>query len=174
MVDKRKILIVIPVLIFILACQLISSPIQGAKNAAGTVAAYATEGGQIETQVSGFVTNLPPIGTAIPIPSGIPGVPEGMFDPKSPPLSEWKGIPIMPQAVAGDENEGVYVFRIAATSDEIQEYYKTNMSNLGWESSFSMPVAGSAILIYTQGDQVLTITIMPSDGSEMLVMLTLA
>jgi hypothetical protein len=168
MVDKRKILIVIPALIFILACQLISNPIQGAKDTVGTVAAYATEGGEIRTEVSDFVTNLPPIGTAIP------GIPEGMFDPKSPPVSEWKGIPIMPQAIAGDESEGVYVFRIAATSDDIQEYYKTNLPNLGWESSFSMPVAGSAILIYTQGDQVLTVTIMPSDGSDMLVMLTLA
>lgn len=174
MVKLRRYLIVIPLLIFIMACQLISSPVQQVQDVAGTAAAIATQGGMLGTQISGFTTSIPPIASVIPIPSGLPEVAEDMFNPKSPPLSEWNGIPVMPQASAGDETEGVYVYRITATSEEIQDYYKTKMADLGWESSFSLPVAGTAMLIYTKGEQVLTVTIMPSEGGDMLVMLTLA
>ena len=36
-----------------------------------------------------------------------------------------------------------------------------------------MPLAGTAILLYTKGNQVLSITIMPSEGSDATVMITL-
>src|SRR5512145_3181611 len=121
MVTLRKTLIVIPLFVFILACQLISRPVQGVQDAAGTAAAIATQGGQLVTQVSGYVTNIPPIKTVIPIPSGLPGVPGNILDPKSPPLAEWNGIPIMQQAIAGDESEGVYAYRVVATSEDIQD-----------------------------------------------------
>lgn len=170
----RKYLIVIPALIFILACQVFSRPLQQAQDVAGTAAAIATQGGQLVTQVSGYVTNIPPMETFVSIPTGIPGLPGSILEPKSSPLSEWMGIPIMPQASVGDESEGVYTYRVDATSDEIQEYYKAALPALGWESSFSMPVAETAILIYTKGEQVLSITIMPSEGGGMLVMLGLA
>lgn len=167
----RKTLIVIPAILFILACQVINRPIQQLEDTAGTAAAFATQGGQIVTQVSGLTTHIAPIETMIP--SDLPGIAEDFLNPQSPPLSEWKEIPIMPQAIAGDESDGYYVYRIASTSDEIQDFYKTKLTELGWESSFSLPMAGTAILVYTKDEQVITITIMPTDTSDMLVMIAM-
>ena len=79
----------------------------------------------------------------------------------------------MPQAIVGDESDGYYVYRIASTSEEIQDFYKTKLPELGWESSFSLPLAGTAILVYTRDEQVVTITIMPTDTSDMLVMIAM-
>jgi hypothetical protein len=171
MKNLRKTLIVIPVVLFILACQVINRPIQQVEDTAGTAAAIATQGGQIITQVSGLTTNIAPIETMIP--SVLPEINEDFLNPQSTPLSEWKEIPIMPQAIVGDESDGYYVYRIASTSDEIQEFYKTKLAELGWESSFSLPMAGTAILVYSRDEQVVTITIMPTDTSDMLVMITM-
>jgi len=164
----RKFLIVIPVLLFILACQAVTRPIEQVQDTTGTAAAYATQAGEFVTQASGLATEIVPIQTFIPeIPSGNP------LDPQSPPLSEWKGIPVMPQASAGEESEGMYVFKIAATSQEIQDFYNAQLPNLGWETAFSMPMAGTAILLYSKGNQVLSITIMPTEGEETIVMITM-
>ena len=89
-----KTLIVVPAILFILACQVISRPIQQVEDTAGTAAAFATQGGQIITQVSGLTTNIAPIETMIP--SDLPETAEDFLNPQSSPLSEWKEIPIMP------------------------------------------------------------------------------
>ena len=171
MKNLRKTLIVIPVFLFILACQVINRPIQQVEDTAGTAAAIATQGGQIITQVSGLTTNIAPIETMIP--SVLPEINEDFLNPQSTPLSEWKEIPIMPQAIVGDESDGYYVYRIASTSEEIQDFYKTKLPELGWESSFSLPLAGTAILVYSRDEQVVTITIMPTDTSDMVVMIAM-
>jgi hypothetical protein len=166
MSNLRRSLIVIPALLFILACQAITRPVQQVQDTAGTAAAFAT-------QASGFVTNVVPVETFFPDPSSIPNSLDNPFDPQSAPLSEWKGIPVMPAAVAGDESSGVYIYKIAAATQEIKDFYKAQMSSLGWEESFSMPLEGTAILLYTKGDQVLSITIMSTEGSDTTVMITL-
>lgn len=164
----RKTLIVIPVLLFILACQAVTRPVEQVQDTAETAAAFATQAGEMVTQVSGLATDVAPMQTIMPVlPSGNP------LDPQSAPLSEWKGIPVMPQASAGDESEGMYIYKVAATLDEIQEFYDTKLPDLGWEESFSLPIEGTAILLYTQGSQVLSITILSEEGGEMLVMITL-
>ena len=173
MTNYRKILIVIPVILFMLACQVISRPIQQVEETAGTAAAIATQAGQLVTKVSELVTDFPPIETILPDPSALPDIPGNIDEPKSPPLSEWNSIPVMPQASAGDESDGMYVYKITSTLEEIQDFYKAKLPDLGWESSFSMPIAGTAILLYTKGEQVLSITIMPAEDGDTLVMITL-
>lgn len=173
MTNFRKFLIVIPVFLFILACQAIGRPIQQAEETAGTAAAFATQAGQVVTQVSELATDLPPIETILPNPSALPNIPDNILEPESPPLSEWNSIPIMAQASAGDEFDGMYVYKITSTLQEIQDFYNANLPDLGWESPFSMPIAETAILLYTKGEQVLSITIMPSEDGDTLVMITL-
>ena len=107
-------------------------------------------------------------------PSLVPDLPSGNpLDPQSPPLTEWKGIPIMLSASAGDEVDTIYSFKVDATSAEIEAFYKKNLEDLGWENGFSMPMDVTAILLFTKGNQTLTITIMPSESGGMIVMLTL-
>lgn len=169
----RKTLIVIPMLVFILACQAVTRPIEQVQDTAGTAAAYATQAGEVVTQVSGLATEFAPFETLMPDPSAMPEFPGNTFDPQSPPLAEWNGIPVMPQASAGDESQGMYVFKIDATSQEIQDYYNAQLPDLGWETTFSLPMEGTAILLYNKGSQVLSITIMPADGEETIVMITM-
>ena len=163
----RKTLIVIPMLVFILACQAVTRPIEQVQDTAGTAAAYATQAGEVVTQVSGLATEFAPFETLVPnIPGGNP------LDPQSPPLSEWNGIPVMPQASAGEESDGMYVFKIAATSQEIQDFYNAKLADLGWETTVSLPMEGTAILLYTKDNQVLSITIMPAESEGTIVMIT--
>lgn len=174
MSNIRKSLVVIPVLLFILACQAVTRPIEQVKDTAGTAAAFATQAGQVVTQVSGLATEVAPFKTLMPDPSAMPEFPSGNpFDPQSPPLSEWKGIPIMPQASAGEESDGMYVFKTGATSQEIQDFYNTQLPSLGWETTVSLPLEGTAILLYSKGNQVLSVTIMPTEGEETIVMITM-
>lgn len=174
MFNLRKSLIVIPILLFILACQVVTRPSQQVQqDTAGTAAVYATQAGQIATQVSDLTTEVAPFETLFPDPSAMPDIPANIFDPQSPPLAEWNGIPVMPQAIAGDESEGIYAYKVAVTAQEIQDYYKLELPKLGWEESFSMPMQGTAILLYTKGDQVLSITIMPIEGSATIVMIAM-
>lgn len=170
----RKTLIIIPMLVFILACQALTRPLEQVKDTTGTAAAYATQAGEVVTQVSGLATEFAPIETLMPNPSAMPEFPSGNpLDPQSPPLSEWNGIPVMPQASAGDESQGMYVYKIAATSQEVQDFYNAKLADLGWETTVSLPMEGTAILLYSKGNQVLSITIMPSEGEETIVMITL-
>jgi hypothetical protein len=170
----RKTLIVIPMLVFILACQAVTRPIEQVQDTAGTAAAYATQAGEVVTQVSGLATEFAPFETLIPDPSAMPEFPSGNpFDPQSPPLSEWKGIPVMPQAIAGEESQGMYVFKIDAASQEIQDFYNAQLPDLGWETTVSLPMEGTAILLFTKGNQVLSITIMPAESDGTIVMITL-
>ena len=165
MSNKRKMLIVIPVLLFILACQTLTRPVQEVKDVAGTAAALATQAQDFVTQAAGLTTEIPSLGTNIPL--------GNVFDPKSPPLSEWQGIPVMPQAMAGEESEGLYVYKVTVTAKEVEDFYAAQLPSLGWTSEFSMPATGGiAILMYSKDSQTLSITVTTRQDS-VLVMLTL-
>ncbi len=174
MSNYRKTLIVVPILIFVLACQAVMRPVEQAQGGVSTAAALATDIGSYATQAADLATQAAPIATIMANPSLMPGLPAGNpLDPQSPPLAEWNGIPIMPAAIAGDEVETVYSFKVDATAAEIEEYYQKNLDDLGWEKGFSMPMDVTAILLFTKGNQTLTITILPYEGGGMIVMLTL-
>jgi WD40 repeat protein len=53
--------------------------------------------------------------------------------PANEPASTWNELPIMPQAIAGDEDDTGYYFTVEATVDEIQDFYQVEMAKLGWE-----------------------------------------
>jgi len=172
MSNYRKMLIVIPILVFVLACQAVMRPIEEAQGGVSTAAAFATDIGDYATQASDLATQAAPLSTLVANPTFMAG--GNPLDPKSPPLTEWKGIPIMPSASAGDEVDMVYSFKVDATAAEIEEYYTKNLEDLGWEKGFSVPMDVTAILLFTKGNQTLTITILPSEsGGGMIVMLTL-
>ena len=174
MSNLRKSLIVIPALLFILACQAVTRPVQQAQDAAGTAAAFATQAGEIVTQVSGLATEAAPFETFMPDGSAVPEIPGNIFDPQSPPLSEWQGIPVMPQALAGEETDDMYVYKVAVTVTEVDEFYAAQLPSLGWEKIFSMPATeGMTILLYGKDGQSLSVTVTTQEGF-VLVMLTLS
>jgi hypothetical protein len=55
-----------------------------------------------------------------------------MAQPTRPTVTSWRGVPIMPKAIAVQEKEGVYSYRIDATVDQVRQFYDTEMSGFGW------------------------------------------
>lgn len=162
-----KILFFSIVTVFLLACALITNPINKVKNTASTVQAVATDANALLTQAA-------PLGTLIANPSLIPDV-GNYFDPQGTPVAEWNGIPIMTQATAGQEHDpSNYSFKFTGTAQEAKDFYDEKMISLGWSSMLSMPGdENGALLIFQKDSSILTITITSADGST-VVLLTLA
>jgi hypothetical protein len=177
-----KSLLFILLILFILACNAVTQPIQDVQELAGTAQSLATAL-PIET--------LQAIGTQIPVetlqalPSALPtlqaaasALPDfgSYFNPEGTPVSVWNDIPIMPQATAGEEfsDTETYSFKVNATVEEARTFYDTQLPTLGWTSFFNIPAdANGSIQVFQKEESALTITIVESVGSVVLI-LTLA
>lgn len=135
-----------------------------------TVAPTATE-----TPVpSPTTTNTPPPSlTPTTKPTHTPTVdPIEALMPVGDPAAEWQGIPIMPEAVAGEGDSSSYRFAIEATKFEIQAYYNREMGKLGWETfATGTNDAGEVIMImYSKGDEITTISFLKGPDGLIIVM----
>jgi len=172
-----KFLMVLGLIVFVLACNFVTQPIQDVQNLAGTAQSFAT---------ALPVETIQALGSAIPaetlqaLPSMAPTLQAfatdfgNYFNPQGTPLSEWNGVPILPQATAGQEFDSTtYSFKATATATEAQEFYNAQLTKLGWTQSFSMPGGGeAALMLFEKDDQTLTITVSPVEGT-IVVLLTL-
>src|SRR5215212_6901044 len=110
MTRLSKILSFIVVLVFLLACNMVTQPLNDAQNLAQTAQAVASSI-PLETlqAVPSAIASVIPQETLQALPSAMPTIEAlatnfgNMFDPQGTPVQEWKGIPIMPQASAGQE-----------------------------------------------------------------------
>lgn len=176
-----KYLLLTILILFVLACNAVTQPIQDAQELAETAQSLATAL-PIET--------LQAIGTQIPIetlqalPSAVPtleavasALPDfgSYFNPEGTPVSVWNEIPIMPQATAGEEftDTETYSFKVSATVEEARNFYDTQLPTLGWTSFFNIPAdANGSVQVFQKENNVLTITILENEGT--VVILTLA
>jgi len=167
-----KLLLLIVLLVFVLACNVVSQPVQDVQNLAGTAEALAT---------SVPVETLQALPSALPIETVQAGIPTDVADledfnfvnPQGTPLSEWNGVPIMPNATTGQEfNEYTYSFKVDATPDGVKEYYKDALIKRGWVSQFDLPVVNEegGLLLYVQNDNLLTISITVLDGETVVIL----
>lgn len=177
-----KYLLLTILILFVLACNAVTQPIQDAQELAETAQSLATAL-PIET--------LQAIGTQIPIetlqalPSAVPtleavasALPDfgSYFNPEGTPVSVWNEIPIMPQATSGEEftDTETYSFKVNATVEEARNFYDTQLPTLGWTSFFNIPAdANGSVQLFQKDDSVLTITIVETEGT-VVVILTLA
>lgn len=91
--------------------------------------------------------------------------------PEGQPASEWNGIPIMPEAIAGEGDEESYVFTVKATPQQVQEYYQLELGQLGWQPFATGDGDSSLMLMFTNSaSATLTISII-AKGDEVLVLL---
>jgi hypothetical protein len=98
------------------------------------------------------------------------------LDPQGTPVQEWRGIPIMPQALAGQEfsESNTYSFRVNATAQEVQEFYNQQLGTLGWTQPFEIPLeTDGGLLMFQKEAGSLMILITPSEDS-VVVLLTLS
>jgi len=91
--------------------------------------------------------------------------------PEGQSASEWNGIPIMPDAIAGDGDEESYVFTIKATLQQIQEFYQLELGKLGWQL-FAQEDGDSSLMLIFMNDasETLTVSIIVK-GDQALVLL---
>jgi len=168
-----KFLLLIALLIFVLACNFVTQPIDDVQNLAGTAESIASAL-PIET-LQALPSALPIETIQAGIPTDFPDLEEfNYFNPQGEPLDMWNEIPIMPGATVGQEfNDGTYSFKVNASVEDAVAYYKTELVDLGWSSTFDLPVEGDAgIMLYSKDDNLLTLTFTFVDG-ETTVILTL-
>lgn len=129
------------------------------------------------TPIPTFTLTVAPIlsPTSIPTltavyPSETPDVVSELV-PKGQPASEWKGIPIMPGAIAGAGDEEGYVFTVRATPQHVQDYYQLELAKLGWQLNAQGDGTSSRVLIFmNSASTTLTISII-AKGEDVLVLL---
>ncbi len=173
-----RLVLVLVILPLTLACNFVMQPFNQAQDAAATIEALATimpveTLSAMPTAMGEIFPTLEAGMTAMP---DIPGMGDygNLLDPIGEPVKTWRDIPVMPQAVAGQEFPDVftYSYRVLASMDEVTQFYEQTLKDLGWQSMFSMPSSGEgAILMYTNQDATLIITISSALGKEGLVVM---
>lgn len=85
------------------------------------------------------------------------------FSSTDPPLANWRGIPIMPQASAGHTaDDGTYRFRVQEVSETIKTYYKDQLKSLGWNLADTRFQG----LQFTKAQDVVLVIIVPESDLE--------
>ena len=121
---------------------------------------------------------LPSTASTLELLSSAMPEPGAILDPRGTPVQEWRGIPIMPDAIAISENsaDNIYSFRVNTTAREVQAFYSESLAALGWSQPFDTPFdeAGGTLVFRKEGSS-LAITITPSEDSVIvLLVMTLA
>ena len=178
-----KILSLIVLLVFLLACNFVTQPFNDAQNLAQTAQALGTAI-PIETlqALPSAIASVIPAETLQALPSTVPtlealasALPDfgNMFDPQGTPVQEWRGIPIPPDAIAGQEfsENNTYSFKANVTAKDIQDFYNEQLAALGWSQPFSLPIeAEGGLMVFRKDNNSLAITITPSEGSVVVLL----
>lgn len=86
--------------------------------------------------------------------------------------TNWNGIPIMPEATAGQEVMGDYQFETNVSAEEIKAYYEHEMAGLGWKLRPEMMASIPTDLAFKKGNTFVFFKV-DSSGSKNTVMIHL-
>lgn len=159
-----KLLGVATLALFVLACNLVTAPIKDVGDVATTAEAFASA---MPFETLQALATTVPVQTFEALPSAIPDVGK-YFNPNGAPVDQWNGIPVMPQATAGEEfGESTYSFTVPVTATDVQQFYKQQMQTLGWTSPFGFQVSEEGgIMFFQKESDFVTITIAPDQDDE--------
>lgn len=108
-------------------------------------------------------TTLPTLTAAVDLPL-----------PVGTPAHEWQGLPIMPDATAGDGDAQGYWFTITATPTQIQEFYDKALTPQGWSLlTVGTGQTGNTLMIYQKEAQTVSIAIIPRAEDHALMQVLL-
>jgi hypothetical protein len=95
------------------------------------------------------------------------------MNPTGAATSEWNGIPIMPQAIVGQEfDKSTYGFKVGTVSQaDVQAFYIDRLKALGWASTFNAGAGIGAIMTFTKGSSSLTVAITKSDTDTSVMLI---
>lgn len=170
-----KIILVPVVIVFVLACNFVTQPVSDVQNLAKTAQALGTA---LPVETLQALASQIPAETLQALPSMAPTVEAlatvygDLLNPQGTPVQEWNGIPVMPEAIAGEETQGMYSYTVNATSEAVAQFYTTRLPDLGWKEQFNQP-GDTTILFYMKDSQSLTITIAPVQDGNRLVWIAL-
>lgn len=174
-----KILSLIVVVVFMLACNLVSQPLNDAQNLAQTAQAVASSipvetfqaiGSAIPQETLQALPSMAP--TLEALASSMPDV-GNMLNPQGTPVQEWRGIPIMPQATAGQEfsENNTYSFKANGTAKDVQDFYNQKLSELGWTQPFNVPFeTDGGLMVFRKDQSSLAVTVIASEGSVVVLL----
>ena len=159
-----KLFLVVVLAVFILACNLITTPINNIGDAASTAQAFASE---MPFETLQALATAVPVQTFEALPSAIPDIGQ-YFDPSGTPVDQWNTIPIMPQATVGQEfSASTYSYTVPIPATDVQQFYTQKMEELGWTSPFGFQVSKEGgILFFQKESEFVTITIAPDQNDE--------
>ena len=93
--------------------------------------------------------------------------------PTGEPQAEWDGIPIMPDALAGEDRGDAYAFTVEKSREDVKSYYQTELGSSGW-TLFAEGQGDDgtlSLLIFQKGSELLTIGFVDVDESVLMVLL---
>jgi hypothetical protein len=163
-----KILLLVILVVFTLACNAINQRVDQVEDIAKTAEALGTA---LPIETLQALPSVIPQETLQAVASEIPDF-GNMFNPQGDPVAEWNGIPIMSQATAGQEHDANnYSFKFTGTTKDAVDFYNAEMVKLGWTTMFSMPGNESgAVLAFQKDNEVLTVTVVTTDADTVVVL----
>jgi hypothetical protein len=167
-----KFLLLFVLIVFVLACNVVSQPIKNVQNVAGTAESLATSMPDVASTIQSAATNLPGMASTIEAAgTNLPDIGQ-MFNPHGTPVSEWNGIPIMPGAIAGQEFEkNNYSFKIPGAVKDATDFYIAALPELGWTTTITLPGSDQgAVLLFSKESKFLTVTITLVDGNVVVLL----
>jgi hypothetical protein len=123
------------------------------------------------TSPSPFAVTCEPMETSNPA----WGTPIVYQTPSGKPLTVWKGIQVMPNAIAadGDNNSKGYWYTVHSTPDEAQKFYEKKMLDLGLSMRFcGGSIGDSKELWFQNGPDIVIVRIIPQRNGLLEIILT--
>lgn len=159
-----KFLLVAAMALFILACNLVTTPINNVGDVASTAQAFASE---MPFETLQALTTAVPVQTFEALPSAIPDVSQ-YLDPSGTPVDQWNNIPIMTEATVGEEfSASVYSYTVPVPATEVQKFYEQKMEELGWTSPFGFQVSeAGGVMFFQKESEFVTIAIAPDQNND--------
>jgi hypothetical protein len=130
----------------------------------------------LPTSTSTPEPTLTPTSTEIPTktpvpPTETPTAPV-LTMPTGKPVTNWEGVPVMPNAIAGDGDSKGYSFTVKATPDEVQNFYEKAMTKLGWNMfAGGQGTTNAILLMFIKGADLVSVSIIPQTDGLMYVLL---
>jgi hypothetical protein len=92
--------------------------------------------------------------------------------PSGEPLSTWNGLPIMEDAIAGEEKEGGYSYSIDTTVEQVQNFYEIELADMGWMLfATGKGETGSLLLMFRKGERTTTVNVFEQEGLTIILLI---
>ncbi len=94
--------------------------------------------------------------------------------PKDPPVTSWRGIRIMPDAISGEEvGSGGYAFTTLASKESIEQFYIREMKSQGWAHVATGTTAtGGWLIVFSGSASVSVLPVGDEYGTNFVMIVT--